>query len=172
MKNVKNNSRLNNGGYTLIELVLYCGILVLLISMLSVVFGSLFDVQLTSTSTSAVDQDGRYIIAKLTHDVASSSAILVPANPGNQTSTMQITINSINYTYSLDGNSNLQIVNNSTNETNVLNSYNTKVSGLTFTRLGNGDSNDTIQVFYTINSRIRTNIGYESKSFQTTLGSL
>src|SRR5579864_470557 len=120
-------------GLTLIELVVYLGMLVLLISVLSSIFSAIVDVQLNSNSTSGVNQDGAYILAKLNHDIASTSAILVPANPGNQTSTMQVTINSINYTYSLNSSNNLQIVNNSTNETNVLNSYNTSVSGLTFT---------------------------------------
>jgi hypothetical protein len=156
-------------GFTLIELVIYMGMLVLLLSVLSSIFSAIVDVQLNSTSLSSVDQDGNYLLAKFTHDVASSSAILVPANPGNQTSTMQLTINSINYTYSLS-NSNLQIVNNSNNQTDVLNSYNTSVSGLTFTRIGSGGNSDTVQVSYTVTSRIKERGGYETKSFTTTLG--
>jgi type II secretory pathway pseudopilin PulG len=157
-------------GFTLIELVLYMGILVLLITVLSTILTAIVDVQLNSNSTSSVDQDGNYLLAKLTHDVASSSAVLVPANPGNQTSTLQLTINSINYTYSLNSSNNLQVVNSSTNETNVLNSYNTSVSGLTFTRIGSGGSGDTVQVTYSITSRIKIRGGFETKSFTTTLG--
>lgn len=157
-------------GLTLVELVIYLGMLVLLISVLSSIFSAIVDVQLNSNSTSGINQDGAYILAKFNHDIASSSAILTPANPGNQTSTMQVTINSIIYTYSLTSGNNLQIVNNSTNETNVLNSYNTSVSGLTFTRIGSGGSNDTVQVSYTITSRIKERGGYETKSFTTTLG--
>jgi len=157
-------------GFTLIELILYMGILVLLITVLSSILSAIVDVQLNSNSTSSVDQDGNYLLAKLTHDVASSSAILIPANPGNQTSTLQLTINSINYTYSLNSSNNLQVVNNSTNETDVLNSYNTSVSGLTFTRIGSGGSGDTVQVTYTVTSRIKERAGYESKGFTTTLG--
>jgi len=157
-------------GMTLVELVLYMGILALLITVLSSIFSAIVDVQLNSTSLSSVDQDGNYLLAKFTHDVASSSAILIPASPGNQTSTLQLTINSINYTYSLNSSGNLQLVNNSTSETNVLNSYNTSVSGLTFTRIGNGGSNDTVQMSYTITSRTKERAGYETKSFTTTLG--
>jgi len=158
-------------GFTLIEMVLYMGILVLLIGVLSSIFSAIISVQLDSTATSSVDQDGRYLLAKFTRDVASSSATIIPANPGNQTTTLQLTINSINYTYSLDSNNDLQIVNNSTNETNVLNSYNTSVSGLTFTRIGSGDSNDTIQITYTITSRTKEKAGQqETKSFTTTVG--
>ncbi len=157
-------------GMTLIELILYMGILLLLLTVLSSIFSAIVDVQLNSSSLSNVDQDGTYLLAKFTHDVASSSAILVPTNPGNQTSTLQLTINSINYTYSLNNSGNLQVVNNSTNETNVLNSYSTSVSGLTFTRIGNGGSNDTVQMSYTITSRTKERSGYETKGFTTTLG--
>ncbi len=159
-------------GFTLIELVLYMGILVLLIGVLSSIFSAIISVQLDSTATSSVDQDGRYLLAKFTHDVASASAILIPANPGDQTNTLQITINSINYTYSLDSNNNLQVVNNSTNETNVLNSYDTTISGLTFTRIGSGGNNDTVQITYTVTSRIKDKTGQqETKNFTTTVGS-
>lgn len=160
----------NDRGFTLIELVLYMGILVMLLAVLSSIFSAIVDVQLNSSSLSSVDQDGNYLLGKFTYDVASSSAILTPASPGNQTSTLQLTINSINYTYSLNGSNNLQVVNNSTSQTDVLNSYNTSVSGLTFTRIGSGGNSDTVQVSYAIRSRIKERGGYETKSFTTTLG--
>lgn len=165
------NNDLQQRGMTLIELTIYTGLLLLLLSVLSSIFSAIVDVQLDSNSTSAVDQDGTYILAKMNHDVASSSAMLVPATPGSQSATMQLTVNSINYTYSINSNNNLQILNGSTSQSDVLNSYNTSVSGLSFTRIGNGGNSDTVQVSFTVKSRIleRSNT-YESKSFQTTLG--
>lgn len=158
-------------GFTFIELIVYMGILTILLTVLSSIFTSILNVQFESTATSSVNQDGRYLLSKLLYDVKSSSAILVPANPGTVSSTMQVTINSINYTYSASSSGNLQVVNNSTGETNVLNSYDTSISGLTFTRIGNGGSSDTMRVAYTVTSRTKENSGYETKSFQTTLGS-
>jgi prepilin-type N-terminal cleavage/methylation domain-containing protein len=157
-------------GFTLIELAVYIGILAILLSILSSVFGSIVDVQLQSKVNSGVDQDGRYIQAKLTHDMESSSTTIIPANPGNESSSLQITINSVDYTYSLDSNNNLQVVDDSTGEADVLNSYDTSVSGLTFTRIGSGDDNDTIAVSYTLTSRSSDQQGQESETFQTTLG--
>lgn len=158
-------------GFTLIELVIYIGILSILLGALSAIFTSIVDVQLESTATSSVNQDGRYLLSKLLYDVKSSSATVVPANPGTPSSTMQLTINSVNYTYSLNGNNNLQVVNNSTNETNVLNSYDTSLSGLTFTRIGNGGSSDTLRVSFTVTGRTIERAGQvETKTFQTTLG--
>src|SRR5476651_71820 len=102
-------------GFTLIELVLYIGILTILLTLMSSIFTSILDVQLESTATSSVNQDGRYLLSKLLYDVKSSSAIVVPSNPGTVSGTMQLTINSINYTYSASSSGNLQVVNSSTN---------------------------------------------------------
>jgi len=156
-------------GFTLIELVLYVGIFSILVTVLSAIFASIVTVQLDAKAVSSVDQDGRYIMGKLFYDMRASS-IASPSASGQQTSTLQLQRNSINYTYSLDSNSNLQIKNLSTNEVNVLNGYDTKVTGLSFLRLGTGGSNDTIQLNYTVTSKISKPSGTESRSFQTTLG--
>ncbi len=163
-------------GFTLIELVIYIGVLSILLTAMSALFTSIIDVQFESTSTSSVNQDGRYLLSKLLYDVKSITnvppdGIVVPATAGVQSTTMQLTINSINYTYSLDSNNNLQVVNNSTGVSSVLNSYDTSVSGLTFTRLGNGGTSDTVRVSYTVTSRVtERNKVKETKTFTTTLG--
>ncbi|MBA3723844.1 MAG: prepilin-type N-terminal cleavage/methylation domain-containing protein [Candidatus Levybacteria bacterium] len=157
-------------GFTLIEMIIYIGIFSLLIGVLSAIFGAILDVQLESEGTSKVDQNGRYILAKLNHDIEDATAITTPSSPGQTTSTLQITVNSIIYTYGLDGSGNLQLT--TPTGTNNLNSQGITVSGLSFTRLGNGGANDTIRVNYTITSTIQSPSGPESRTFQTTLGSL
>lgn len=156
-------------GFTLIELVIYMGILSILMSVLTGLFGAIIDVQLESESRSSVDQDGRYILSRLAHDMRSADAIVIPANPGDLPSdTLQITINSVDYIYSLDFGGNLQVENNL--GITLLNSFDTQVSDLTFTRIGTGGSNDTVRIDYTITSEIQRPSGPESQSFQTTLG--
>jgi len=158
-------------GFTLIEAVIYMGILSILLVAMSSIFASIVDVQLDSTSTSSINQDGRYILSKLLYDVKSSSTIVAPVTPGVQSGTMQLTINSVNYTYSASSSGIFKVVNTSTWEANALNSYDTSISGLTFTRVGNGGSSDTIQVSFTVNSRNIERAGIvQSQSFQTTLG--
>ncbi len=167
-----NKFLLKQKGYTLIELVIYIGILAILLGVLSSIFTSIVDVQLESSATSSVNQDGRYLLSKLVYDVKNASAIVVPSTPGTSSSTLQLTINSINYTYSVNGSSNLQVVNGTTGETNVLNSYDTSVSGLTFLHIGNGGSSDNVRVSFTVTGKtIERNGVHETKSFQTTLGS-
>jgi type II secretory pathway pseudopilin PulG len=172
MKKLFKEKNKHQRGFTLIELVLYAGLLSILVGVMGTIFAQIVDVQLDSEATSSVDQDGRYIMSKMLYDMKALNTgdiVVTPANPGDTTTTLQLRINSINYTYSLDSNGNLLLTNGSTGETNMLNSYNASVTGLSFQRIGSGGSNDTIRVNFTIQSRVEQNTGNESRSFQTTL---
>jgi type II secretory pathway pseudopilin PulG len=154
-------------GFTMVELLIYMGLLSILIGILSTIFVSIINTQLESSATSSVEQDGRYILARLIYDTQSAQQIVAPTIPGSPSATLQIRVNSIDYTYSLN-NGNLQIA--SSSATNVLNSANTSVSGLSFQRLGNGDNNDTIRLNFTVTSKTKRSGNTENRSFQTTLG--
>lgn len=154
-------------GFTLVELLLYMGILSMLIAVLSVLFGSILDTQLDSQSTSSVDQDARYIQARMTYDMQRGSDIVLPAL-GTPSQTLQIAIDTTNYTYSLDVNGNLQL----SDDVNSfqLNSADTSISSINFERIGDGDTDDTVRVTYTVLSDIQETSGQESRTVQTTLG--
>jgi hypothetical protein len=155
-------------GFTQMELILSLGILMILISVLTTLFGQILDVQLESKSTSSVDQNGRFIMARLTRDMLSAQSVSTPATPGAQTNTLQIKVNSIDYIYSVSNSGNLVLTNN--NGTDVLNSESSSISGMTFKRIGTGTNSDTIQVGYTVTTRVNRVQGLEQKTFQTTLG--
>lgn len=169
------SSAFRPAGFTIIESLVYMGLLIILITILSLLFSSILDVQLESKSTSSVDLDGRYIIAKLIYDMHMmqtsspvNDTIITPSTPGGSSSTLNFTVNSINYTYSLSS-GNLQLVNDK--GTNNLNGVDTTVSALQFTRIGTGASTDTIRVTFTVTSKIIRNAGAESRSYQTTISS-
>src|SRR6266403_2489597 len=147
-------------GFTQIELILSMGILMILISILTTVFGQILDVQLNSKSVSSVDQNGRYILSRLIHDMQSASSIASPSAVGQPSNTLKILVNSINYTYSVSNSGNFVLTNNF--GTNVLNSNAASISGLTFTRLGSGGTNDTVRVGFTITSRTQRVQGSET----------
>lgn len=141
------------------------GLLSILVGILSTIFVSIIDTELDSRATSNVEQDGKFILARLAYNVQSSSAILAPAI-GSPSGSLQIRRNSIDYTYSLN-NGNLQVA--SASATDNLNSTNTSVSNVTFLRVGDGDADDTIRVNFTVTSRTQA-VNNETRSFQTTLG--
>ena len=164
-----------NNGFTLIELLIYMGIMTILLTVLTQTFTSILDAQLESQSTSAVQQDGRFILARLSYDIhrVQNQDIVSPSSLGQQTTSLQLTINGVNYAYSLN-NGNLQLVNNL--GTNNLNSSETTISSLTFKRLGNNSSatllspKNTLQIKYTVTSKVIRPNGPETKDFQTTIG--
>lgn len=158
-------------GFTLVEMVISFGVLTILLTILLGIFGSILDVQLESKSRSGVDQDGKYIMAKLNYDMHNASVIVTPASPGVSASlTLTNSADSINYTYSLDLSNNLQIVNNSTSEVNVLNSNDVTIPSISFQRIGIGGVTDTIRVTYTVQSKIIRPAGLDIRIYQTTLG--
>lgn len=169
MKKIKSVKFIKFGsvGTTLIELLLYLGLFSVMTLILAEVFLSVLDVQLESRSTSRVEEDGRFILARLDYDIVNAQAIVSPPNLGDQSNTLEITVNSTNYTYTLS-NSNLTLINN--NGTNSLNSFDTSISNLSFTRLGELSGKPSVRILYTVSSRVSKSSGVETKSYQTTIG--
>lgn len=156
----------NYQGFTLVELLIYMGLLGIFLLVLTEMFVSILDVRVDSQATSAVEQDGRYLLARLAYDVNRASSISTPATAGNSGNSLVLVIGGVNYSYSLNS-GNLQLTSNQ--GTNNLNSSETTISSSTFQRLGNGNK-DSIRLQITIDSRAQRKKGVETKIFQTTLG--
>lgn len=158
----------NQKGVTIIELILYMAILSILLTMLTSVFVSALDVQSESQATSSVEQDGNYILARLAYDIHRAQNINIPAVNGATANNFQITIDGVNYTYSLDTNNNLILSNNF--GTNNLNNHGSGISAFSVTRLGNvGGVENTLKINFTITSKVKRISGFETKNFQTNL---
>lgn len=167
-KKKQNNQR----GFTLIELILYAGILSILVGVMSTIFASILDVQLESEATAGVDQDGRFILGRMIYDIKSlneNDEIVIPGSAGGSSPTVQFKINNIDYSYSADVNGNLFLTNIDTGEAIRLNGYDTVVTGLNFQRIGDGTINDTLRVSFTVQSRVQQQTTTESRAFQTTI---
>lgn len=170
---IKKRTKLEIGnsksGFTIIEMIIYMGMLTILLGVLSQIFVTILDAQLESESTSSVQQDSSYIISRFMYDINNADSIISPANLGDQGNTLIITINGTPYTYGINsGTGNLEVTDNSVDY--QLNGFNTTVSNLTFKRLGNMEGNDLIMVNYTITGKTQKTGGPEIRSFQTTIG--
>ncbi len=154
-------------GTTMVEMLLYMGIFLLLLGTMMQLFSSILDVRLESDATSSVTQDGRYILARFTYDLQNAQSIATPASAGGTAPTMQFVTSGITYTYSLVS-GNLQ-VSDGTN-TNILNSYDTSVSNVSFQRLGNTNGKNTVTISFTLTSATKRVKGFEVKTFQETAG--
>lgn len=161
------SSRRMREGFTLIEMLIYMGLLAILMTVMTSLFSSILDVQLESQASSSVDQDGRYLLSRLMYDIQRADSITTPSSLGSQTGNLQIVISGIIYSYALSG-GNLQITNNF--GTDNLNSTESTVSNLSFLRLGNVNGKNSIQLGFTVTSKTLKTSGTESKNFTTTVG--
>lgn len=155
-------------GTTIIELLLYMGILAILLTILTSIFISALDVQSESNAASGVEQDGNYILARLNYDIHRAQSVNIPAALGATSDNLQIVIDGDSYIYSVDANNNLILINSL--GLNNLNGYETSISDFSIRRLGNaGGAEDSLRIAFTATSRTRRVSGFETKDFQTNL---
>ncbi len=166
-----NTDKNKKKGFTLVELIIYMGLLSALLVILSQVFTSIISAKLDSESRASIDQDATYLISKLTYDISRATAISSPSTFTACTSScsLQISIGGVSNTYSINS-GNLRIVNNL--GTNVLNGYNTSITAFNLTRIGNGvtpTNTDTIKINFTIQSDVIRSSGNEVKNYEITV---
>ncbi|MBI3397592.1 prepilin-type N-terminal cleavage/methylation domain-containing protein [Candidatus Woesebacteria bacterium] len=156
MKKIKKLS----SGFTLVELLLYMAIMVVFLGVLTNIFVSILDSKAESEATSYVEQDGRFILSRLTYDIGRASLVSV-SSPTN----LSLTISGPADIYTLSGN-------DLTLDGIKLNGSETKISNLTFQKLGNAaaGSKQTVQIKFMLTSVTQRNSGQEVRNYQTTVG--
>lgn len=152
-------------GVTLIELLVYAGLLGLFLTVLSSIFVSIFKLQLTTQSTSSIAQDTRFIMARLGYDIENAKSITIPGTFGLSTNSLTLVDqNDDTLTYSVDVDGALTL------NGFRLNGLNTSISSITFQRIGTDPAKPTVQVLFTIESNIIEGDTPRSQDIQTTYG--
>ena len=165
--------RYTQKGYTLIELVIYMGLLGMLLVILSQFFIGALNVQLVSKADSAVEQDGAYLLQRLTYDLHRATAVTQPSL-GQTVATLSATIvdSGVNnsYIYTIDGENMMLTIAGSPVQ---LNSDQSTISNFSLSRIGNSGqlqtAKDTIRVAFTVKSKAITSSGAQSLDYQTTI---
>jgi Tfp pilus assembly protein PilE len=155
-------------GITIVELIVYIGLLSIFMLVLLDVFVTILNSKLESESTSALNQDARYIYSKLSYDVANADSMTLPSTVSPTGSTLTITTSGVTHTYSLDGSGNINLTTGGT--TMKLNSIDTNLSNLTFTRLEAPNAKPMVKISYTVNSLIELKSGEATRTIDTTFG--
>jgi prepilin-type N-terminal cleavage/methylation domain-containing protein len=156
---IKNTTR----GFTLIELIIYMGLLSILLVVMSNIFVTLLETKKDAESTSAVDEDGRFIMARLSYDINRATAVTTPVNSGDIGATLVLTINSQTYTYAQTGN-NLTL-NDGSGAAQLNGSGTTLVAAPTFQKIRPTGFADTVKVQFSLRSVIQRNGGSETQQF-------
>lgn len=162
MKHNKNTQK----GFTLVELIIYMGMMTVILVVLTQIFTSLLDLRLESEASSSVEQDSRFILSRIIYDIHRAQSITSPASLGETSTTLQLGIDGVTHTYSLQG-TDLELATASAQQ---VNSHDIEVSNVSFRRLGNTTGKHAIQVTYTVNSKTQRPGGPESKTITTTVG--
>ena len=90
-------------GFTLVEILLYMALLSIFLLTLVDILVSILDVQLESQATSAVDIDSRFVSNRLGYDVLRADSVILPANLGDVSDSLTVSVGASQYTYSLSG---------------------------------------------------------------------
>lgn len=154
-------------GFTLIEMLIYMGLLSLLLIMMVDLFASSLDVQLESQATAGVDLDAKFILARLTGDIRNANTISLPILGATSSGMLVFVTDGITKTFTTQSDT---LIYTSQNETNTLNSFETTVQNVSFQRLGNNGGKNAIKIKLTLKSKTKRSSGQESRLIETTVG--
>lgn len=165
MKN--NNSKIKlRKAFTLIELILFMGIFSILIVVFTDIFITSLKTKSLAESTAYVNQDGRFLLTKLTSDINNANSITAP-DLGSTSSTLSLILYGQPVTFQIN-NGNLELIDSG--GTHVMNSFNTTITNLAFTRLGNADGKNSIRINMTVESKTKTNNRSQIINLETSSG--
>lgn len=155
-------------GLSIIELLLYLGILSIFLGVLTQIIHSSLDVQLESEGSSSVDLANIYLISRLQYDVHRATAITSPATSGVAGTALSLTVDGITYTYQV-ANSQLTLTNDL--GVNRLTDATVAISDFSVTRLGTNAPTETVRISYTLTSASTTTSGQpQTRSTLFTIG--
>ena len=147
----------------MVELLVYMGLFAIILIPLMQLFGSIIEVRLESEATSAVAEDGVYILTRLTNDLHKATNLTTTATK------LTISGNGTSYVYALNG-QDLRLTDNNIappNNSFHLNSANTTVSNLSFATI----STNTVNISFRLTSTIIRSGGKpQIEDFSTTIG--
>jgi type II secretory pathway pseudopilin PulG len=159
----------SKNGFTLVELLIYMGILAVMIYVLADVLSTILTAQTSTQSNAQVAQDGRYIYSRLTYDINRAQSVSLPSNLGDSSDNLNLVINATNYSFAVATPSgNLEVTDGT--GTYTLNGPDTEISNLRFVRIGNVSGKHTFQINFTIKSKIPINGRIDSEEFETVAG--
>ncbi|OGD04955.1 hypothetical protein A2379_04220 [Candidatus Amesbacteria bacterium RIFOXYB1_FULL_47_13] len=152
--------------FTMVELLIYLALMSIFLVIFGQIFFSVLDTQLKSRAVSAVQQDELYLLSRFGHDIRRATAVTSPASAGEISSSLAITVNSVNHTYGASSGSLTLTVDG---VTSALTSSGTQLTGFSVTRLGDLNSKPSIRLDIVLTGRTTSfNQNLETRSLSTT----
>jgi Tfp pilus assembly protein PilW len=152
-------------GFTIIELLIYTGLVAVFLVGIMNMFLTTLDVQLESQASTSVDLDGRFIMARLNYDLHRASQITAPANIGDTSASLSFVVDGNTYIYNQAG-QNLEL--SISGQSGILNSYGSVVPVFSVTRVGYADGIPSVLINLTLQSTtVLQDHTPQSRSYQT-----
>lgn len=172
--------KINHGfkkGFTLVELIVYMSLLGILLIVLTDILVAVLDTRLRSEATNYVEQDSRYILSRLTRSInqlPSNWEIISPGAFGSSSGTLTYQVPLFPITYELSGDDlEYNYPNLSPPPAGLLrfnvNSSETTVTNLNFTKLGDTVGKESIKIKFTVTSKTTPASGPASQTIETTV---
>ncbi len=153
-------------GFSLVELLIYMGLSSIILTVVAGLFVAVLESQLRSEQSSIMEQDSRYLIAKLSYEITQADELLIPAILGESANQLQLATSGQPVILELD-NQDLEITKNGL--VYQLNHSLTTVDNFQVTRLGNEEGQPVIQVNLTLSSQIQAEGQPSTKDYQITV---
>lgn len=168
IKSLQNALKKNNQqGFSLVELLLYMGLLSVFLVVISAFFITILDVQTRALSSTQLEENSKFISNRLKYELRSADAATNSAALGVSTSTFEVVRGGQTYTFSVSGTT-LQRASNSA--TVALHDDDIQVQNFTVQRIGNEGTFDTFVIGYTLQSTAQVGGDSDSKNYQLTVG--
>lgn len=143
------------------------GLLAIFLTIISQIFVASIDTQLEAEAESSIQQDSKFILARMQYDLVNATSITEPSDVGSTSSQLQFVSAGITKMYQLNGTT-LEFSDGV--GTYQLNSSTTRISDLSFTRRGVPGGKPYITAIFTVTSETTRSSGPETQTFQTTFG--
>lgn len=154
--------------FTIIEMLIYMGIISVFIIILFNVLFSVLDLQAISGSSASVDQAGQYVLTRLSYDIRRSVDITSPGTIGQTATALTLNIGGTSYLYNLLTPGVLTLT--YSGKTYPLTPFDVVLSNLSFTRLGNTSGRNSLKFNFTLTSVTSTaNQKVQTRDYQTTV---
>lgn len=166
IKNYINKFQKNQQGFTLVELLLYMGLSVILLVIVSGVFISILSVRNESVKNSSIEREGRYILNRLSRDVYISQDILEPVDIGESSDTLQLLIDSELITYRIV-NERLYLIDDTNSY--LMSGESVKVIDFNVEKLGNNGGKSVVEITLTAESENVSDGIIQTRDYKTIL---
>ncbi len=153
-------------GFTLVELLLYMGLLTVFMTGLTTLFLTSLETQMEGQAVSIVSQEGQYLLQRIEYDVYRADLITIPT-PGTSGDTLSLLIDGQPFIYQLSGTA---IELTAGGSTQSMHRADLSISDLQFTRVSDGSDFDSLRVSFTASAGAQPPRGSEDRSFATTIG--